>query len=83
MGVLPLNFMEGDSADSLGLDGTETFDIEGLGDGSARIVNVTANGQDGSVKTFQAKSRLDTPKEVEYYRHGGILNFVLRQLASQ
>ena len=82
MGVLPLNFMEGESADSLGLDGTETYDIEGLGDGSAKQVTVTATASDGSSKQFQAKSRLDTPKEVDYYRHGGILNFVLRQLAS-
>jgi len=82
MGVLPLNFMEGENADSLGLDGTETYDIEGLGDGSAKQVTVTATAADGSRKQFQAKSRLDTPKEVEYYRHGGILNFVLRQLAS-
>ena len=82
MGVLPLNFMEGENADTLGLDGTETFDIEGLGDGSAKHVTVTATATDGSTTQFQAKSRLDTPKEVEYYRHGGILNFVLRQLAS-
>jgi len=81
MGVLPLNFMDGESADSLGLDGTETYDIEGLGDGSAKQVTVTATAADGSSKQFQAKSRLDTPKEVDYYRHGGILNFVLRQLA--
>ena len=83
MGVLPLNFMEGESADSLGLDGTETYDITGLGDGSAKQVTVTATAADGSRKQFQAKSRLDTPKEVDYYRHGGILNFVLRQLASE
>jgi aconitate hydratase len=82
MGVLPLNFIEGENADSLGLDGTETFDIVGLGDGSAKKVSVTATSNDGSRKEFQAKSRLDTPKEVEYYRHGGILNFVLRELAS-
>jgi aconitate hydratase len=82
MGVLPLNFIEGESADSLGLDGTETYDITGLGDGSAKHVTVTATAADGSSKQFQAKSRLDTPKEVDYYRHGGILNFVLRQLAS-
>ena len=82
MGVLPLNFMEGESADSLGLDGTESFDIVGLGDGSAKQVTVTASAADGSSKQFQARSRLDTPKEVDYYRHGGILNFVLRQLAS-
>ncbi len=82
MGVLPLNFMRGESVDSLGLDGTETYDIVGLGDGSAKQVTVTATAADGSSKQFQARSRLDTPKEVEYYRHGGILNFVLRQLAA-
>jgi aconitate hydratase len=82
MGVLPLNFMEGENADGLGLDGSETYDIEGLGDGSAKQVTVTATAADGSSKQFQARSRLDTPKEVDYYRHGGILNFVLRQLAS-
>jgi len=83
MGVLPLNFMNGETADSLGLDGTETFDIVGLGDGSAKFVSVKATASDGNIKEFQAKSRLDTPKEVEYYRHGGILNFVLRELASE
>ena len=82
MGVLPLNFIDGENADSLGLDGTETYDIEGLGDGSAKEVTVTATAADGSSKQFKARSRLDTPKEVEYYRHGGILNFVLRQLAA-
>jgi len=82
MGVLPLNFMEGENADSLGLDGTETYDIEGLGDGSEKVVTVTATAADGSRKQFKARSRLDTPKEVEYYRNGGILNFVLRQLAA-
>jgi len=81
MGVLPLNFIGGESVDSLGLDGTETYDIVGLGDGSAKQLTVTATAADGSSKQFQARSRLDTPKEVEYYRHGGILNFVLRQLA--
>lgn len=83
MGVLPLNFLDGENADSLGLDGTESYDIEGLGDGSAKQVTVTATAADGSAKQFQARVRLDTPKEVEYYRHGGILNFVLRQLASE
>jgi len=78
-----LNFVAGESADSLGLDGTETYDITGLGDGSAKHVTVTATATDGSTKQFQARSRLDTPKEIEYYRHGGILNFVLRQLASE
>jgi aconitate hydratase len=82
MGVLPLNFMPGDSADSLGLTGKETYDIDGLGDGSSESVTVTATSQDGRVTQFQARVRIDTPKEAEYYRHGGILHYVLRQLAS-
>ena len=81
MGVLPLNFMAGESADTLGLTGEELFDIEGLGDGSSEHVSVTATSNDGKVTRFQARVRIDTPKEVEYYRNGGILNYVLRQLA--
>ncbi len=83
MGVLPLNFLDGDSIASLGLTGHETFDISGLDDGKAKQVTVTATSDDGKVTTFQARVRLDTPKEVEYYRHGGILHYVLRQLAGQ
>ena len=82
MGVLPLNFMSGENADSLGLTGKETYDIEGLGDGSSETVTVTATADDGKVTTFEARVRIDTPKEAEYYRHGGILHYVLRQLAS-
>ncbi|MBE9549025.1 MAG: aconitate hydratase AcnA [Proteobacteria bacterium] len=82
MGVLPLNFLPGDSAASLGLTGKETFDIEGLDNGNADQVTVTVTAEDGSQKVFQAKVRIDTPKEAEYYRHGGILNYVLRQLAA-
>ena len=82
MGVLPLTFMEGESAVTLGLTGHEIFDITGLGDGSAKQVNVTAKAADGSTTEFQAKVRLDTPKEIDYYRNGGILHYVLRQLAS-
>ena len=81
MGVLPLQFQEGDNAQSLGLGGRETFHIEGLGDGSAKTVQVRAVAEDGSEKTFEARVRIDTPQEVEYYRHGGILQYVLRQLA--
>ncbi len=81
MGVLPLNFMEGENADTLGLDGTEVFSITGLGDGTAETVTVTAESEDGKETVFTARVRLDTPKEVEYYRHGGILHYVLRQLA--
>jgi len=82
MGVLPLQFADGENAQSLGLDGTESFVIEGLGDGSAKQVTVTATGADGGSKSFQARVRIDTPQEIEYYRHGGILPYVLRQLAS-
>ena len=83
MGVLPLNFMAGENADSLGLDGTETYSITGLGDGTADTVDVSARREDGSQTAFKALVRLDTPKEIEYYRHGGILHYVLRQLASE
>ena len=85
MGVLPLEFVDGDSAESLGLDGTETYSITGLAEGLAgdlaeRLeVDVTATG-DGGETAFKARVRLDTPQEVEYYRHGGILQYVLRQL---
>ncbi|MEE4637398.1 MAG: aconitate hydratase, partial [Wenzhouxiangella sp.] len=81
MGVLPLNFMDGETPESLGLDGTETYDIVGLGDGTAKQVDVTATKSDGSKIEFKARVRLDTPKEIEYYRHGGILHYVLRQMA--
>lgn len=82
MGVLPLCFMEGDSIESLGLSGQETFDITGLDDGKAKQVTVTATDDNGKQTQFQCQVRLDTPVEVEYYRHGGILHYVLRQLAS-
>ncbi len=81
MGVLPLNFLPGDSIESLGLTGKETFDIVGLDNGEADEVTVVATTDDGRETRFQARVRLDTPKEIEYYRHGGILHYVLRQLA--
>lgn len=83
MGVLPLNFMDGETASSLGLTGKESFEINGLDEGHAKTVEVKATSEDGSLKTFNAQVRLDTPKEVEYYQHGGILHYVLRQLAKQ
>jgi len=82
MGILPLQFKTGESASSLGLSGHESFDISGLGDGSAREVTVTATSIDGSTTSFTVDVRIDTPQEVDYYRHGGILHYVLRQLAS-
>ncbi|HET7674310.1 MAG TPA: aconitate hydratase AcnA [Gammaproteobacteria bacterium] len=81
MGVLPLQFMNGDTAGSLGLTGTEEYSIEGLDNGDAKEVTVHAKG-DGGEKTFKAHVRLDTPKERDYYRNGGILHYVLRQLAA-
>ncbi|MGF1548877.1 MAG: aconitate hydratase AcnA [Thiotrichales bacterium] len=82
MGVLPLQFKAGDSAASLGFTGYETYAITGLGDGSAKEVLVTATAADGSSQTFAADVRIDTPQEIDYYRHGGILQYVLRQLAA-
>ena len=83
MGVLPLQFMEGENARVLGLDGSETIDIVGLDDGKARTANVIATSSDGSRKQFQVRVLLLTPKEVEYFRNGGILHYVLRQLAAK
>ena len=86
MGVVPLQFPAGQSAESLGLDGTETFSITGLtalNEGSTpRTVAVTAQKADGSAVSFDAVVRIDTPGEADYFRHGGILQYVLRQLAS-
>ena len=83
MGVLPLQFRDGDNAQSLGLDGSETFDITGLDDGAAKTATVTATKAGGSKMVFQASVLLLTPKEVEYFRHGGLLQYVLRQLAAR
>lgn len=82
MGVLPLQFRDGDSASTLGLDGSETFDVTGLNNGDASDVTVTATNADGTSTTFEARVRIDTPKERDYYRNGGILHYVLRQLAA-
>ncbi len=81
MGILPLQFKAGENVLSLGLTGRESYSVEGLRDAAAREASVTAAAEDGSKKTFSALMRLDTPKEVEYFRHGGILNYVLRRTA--
>jgi len=81
MGVLPLQFRDGQNAQSLGLKGDEVFDITGLADGAAKVASVIGKRADGSMVTFKADVLLATPKEVEYFRHGGILHYVLRQLA--
>ena len=88
MGILPLQFERGQSADSLGLDGSETYDLVGL---AARFgaedsptggtVDVVATRADGATVGFKAVVRIDTPAEADYYRNGGILNYVLRRLA--
>ncbi|WP_210400723.1 aconitate hydratase [Corynebacterium sp. HMSC076D02] len=84
MGVIPLQFPEGESHESLGLDGTETFDIEGISalneGGIPKSVHVTATKESGESVEFDAKVRIDTPGEADYYRHGGILQYVLRQM---
>jgi len=80
MGVLPLQFAAGESAASLGLDGSETFDFGELDEGRAKQVTVTARRDDGGEKTFEATVRLDTPNEVTYFVNGGILQTVLRKL---
>jgi aconitate hydratase len=81
MGVLPLQFLPGQNAQSLGLTGREVFDIGGLAAGDAKNVSVTATPPDGKPIGFVSRVRIDTPKEREYYRHGGILQYMLRQLA--
>ncbi len=88
MGILPLQFEAGESADSLGLDGSETFDLVGLEERfksedspTGGTVDVTATRSDGDTVAFKAVVRIDTPAEADYYRNNGILNYVLRRLA--
>jgi aconitate hydratase len=82
MGVLPLEFAAGESATSLGLTGRETFEVEGIAEGlkPGKKLRVSARGDDGATKTFTVTARVDTPDDVEYYRHGGLLPYVLRGL---
>ena len=86
MGILPLQFLTGDSAASLGLTGEETYAIAGIAEGvetnfaEGRTATVTATDATGAAKSFKVLVRIDTPNEVQYYRHGGILQYVLRQL---
>lgn len=84
MGILPLEFTNDESANSLGLTGEEVYDLQGLeklNKGMLDTLVVKARGSDGKTKEFTTKVRLDTPQEVEYYKHGGILHYVLRQLS--
>jgi aconitate hydratase len=87
MGVLPLQFKPGEKPETLGLTGEEVYDIAGLVEGletnfagAARELGVTAIKPDGTTVSFKAVCRIDTPQEVQYYKHGGILQYVLRQL---
>ncbi|MFO7953683.1 aconitate hydratase AcnA [Thioalkalivibrio sp.] len=82
MGVLPLQFLPGENAASHELTGHETYGITGVENGEAREATVTAVDDNGQRKTFTVRVRLDTPQEVDYFRHGGILPYVLRQLAA-
>ena len=89
MGILPLQFEDGQNVESLGLTGEETYDFAGLTAllkekfANGRVLKVSATAADGSKKTFAARVRIDTPQEIEYYEHGGILLYVLRQLAAK
>jgi aconitate hydratase len=77
MGVLPLQFADGESVQSLGLTGRETFTIQGIADAAEVPRTLTVKADNA---TFEVRVRIDTPKEQHYYRHGGILQYVLREL---
>jgi aconitate hydratase len=83
MGVLPLQFREGEGAAALGLTGRESFELTGISDGLAprAELQVRATAPDGATTTFLTTVRIDTPEELTYYHHGGILPYVLRTLA--
>ena len=85
MGVLPLEFVNGETRQSLGLTGFETYDVVGLDDALTPRVTLTVNATaiDGTVKSFNARCRIDTPEEMQYYKHGGILPYVLRSLVGK
>jgi aconitate hydratase len=85
MGVLPMQFAEGTSAQTLGLDGSETFSITGLSDQiqPGQMVTLEITRKDKTKQSVPVKLRIDTPIEIDYYRHGGILPFVLRELIAR
>jgi aconitate hydratase len=85
MGVLPLQFLDGVTAESLGLDGSQTFSIEGLSDSiqPGQRLTLEIQNRKGEKRFVPVKLRIDTPIEIDYYRHGGILPFVLRQLLAK
>ena len=85
MGVIPLQYLDGENKDSLNLEGNEIIDIEGLSDNltPGKIINVTATKTDGSKITFKTKVRIDAGIEVDYYQHGGVLQYVLRKMVKE
>ena len=83
MGVLPLTFKDGENAATYNLDGSEVLSITGLNNGESKTAKVTATRADGSTESFDVNVMLQTPKEREYVRHGGVLHYVLRQLAAE
>jgi aconitate hydratase len=85
MGVLPLQFVEGTNAQSLGLDGSENYGLTGLSDAiePGQVVTLEIRRKDGKPEAVPVKLRIDTPIEIDYYRHGGILPFVLRELLAR
>ncbi|MEW8381188.1 MAG: aconitate hydratase, partial [Candidatus Thiodiazotropha taylori] len=83
MGILPLQFLPGESAESLGLTGEERFFIPDPGDETVHRISVMAKSDKGSEKEFSVTVRIDTPNEVDYFKHGGILHYVLRKMASE
>ena len=85
MGVLPLQFMDGTNAQSLGLDGSEVFSVTGLSESiqPGQMLTLEIERPTGKRETVPVKLRIDTPIEVDYYRHGGILPFVLRELVAR
>ncbi|MFZ3142740.1 aconitate hydratase AcnA [Psychrobacter glacincola] len=83
MGVLPLTFKDGENAGTYNLDGSEVLSITGLDNGESKTAKVTATRADGSTESFDVNVMLQTPKEREYVRHGGVLHYVLRQLAAE
>ena len=82
MGVLPLEFISGDSAESIGIDGFEIFDIDPISKDSKTTIVKIKSSPNGVEKTFNVKIRIDTPKEWEYFEHGGILQYVIRKLVA-
>jgi aconitate hydratase len=82
MGILPLQFLPGESSGTLGLTGDEQYHIPNPGDKTGHKINVTAISEDGGERRFEVIVRIDTPNEIDYFKHGGILQYVLRKMAS-